>query len=376
MNILIKKKEKLLDVALLLPILIITSISLVFIYSSSNVIAHADFGNPFFFLQRQIVALSISLIACAVFLFIPISFYRQNGLILLLVSSILLALVLVPGIGIERNGASRWLSIGPINIQPSEIVKIFLPLYLCSYCLRRREQLESSWRGFIKPIVVTTIIGLLLFLEPDYGNTAILFSIAICILFIGGAQISQLSILTIIFITFLSIAIYFNPERLDRVLSYANPWDDMTGSDYQLINALIASVQGGLTGLGIGESTQKYFFLPEAHTDFIFSIFLEETGLLGFSVLMSCYFVILWRLFKLAETSNRQNYFFNSMLITSFALLFFIQTALNIFVNLGVIPTKGLTLPFISYGRSSVIMNFIALAITLRASWEFRNKIK
>ena len=175
-------------------------------------------------------------------------------------------------------------------------------MYLCSYCLRRREQLESSWRGFIKPIVVTTIIGLLLFLEPDYGNTAILFSIAICILFIGGAKISQLSILTVIFITFLSIAIYFNPERLDRVLSYANPWDDMTGSDYQLINALIASVQGGLTGLGIGESTQKYFFLPEAHTDFIFSIFLEETGLLGFSILMACYFVILWRLFKLAET--------------------------------------------------------------------------
>lgn len=372
----IKKEEKLLDMALLLPILIITGISLVFIYSSSNVIAYADYGNPFFFLQRQIVALSISLIACAVFLFIPISFYRQNGLILLMISSVLLALVLVPGIGIERNGASRWLSIGPINIQPSEIVKIFLPLYLCSYCLRRRDQLETSWRGFIKPIAVTTIIGLLLFLEPDYGSTAILFSIAICILFIGGAKIAQLSILTIIFITFLSVAIYFNPERLDRVLTFANPWKEMEGSNYQLINALIASVQGGLTGLGVGESTQKYFFLPEAHTDFIFSIFLEETGVLGFTILMACYLVILWRLFRLAETANKKNYFFNSLLITSFALLFFIQTALNIFVNLGVIPTKGLTLPFISYGRSSVIMNFIALAITLRASWEFRNKIK
>jgi cell division protein FtsW len=370
------KKENLLDIALLAPILIITAISLLFIYSSSNVIAYADYGNPFFFLQRQIIALSISLIACSIFLFIPISFYRRHGLTLLLLSTFVLALVLIPGIGIERNGAMRWLAIGPINIQPSEIIKVFLPLYLCSYCLRRKEQLESSWRGFIKPIAITTIIGLLLFLEPDYGNTAILFSIAICILFIGGARVSQLSILTLIFFTFLSIAIYFNPERLDRVLSFANPWDDMRGSDYQLINALIASVQGGFSGLGIGESTQKYFFLPEAHTDFIFSIYLEETGFIGFSILMACYLTILWRLFKLAETSSKKNYFFNSLLITSFALLFFIQTALNIFVNLGVIPTKGLTLPFISYGRSSVIMNFIALAITLRASWEFRNKIK
>ena len=139
---------------------------------------------------------------------------------------------------------------------------------------------------------------------------------------------------------------------------------------------LIASVQGGFSGLGIGESTQKYFFLPEAHTDFIFSIYLEETGAIGFLILFACYLVILWRLFKLAENAKNQNYFFNSLIITSFALLFFIQTSLNIFVNLGVIPTKGLTLPFISYGRSSVIMNFIALAITLRASWEFRNKIK
>ncbi len=256
----INKKENLFDLTLLVPFMIITGISLIFIYSSSNVIANADFGNPFFFLQRQIIALSISMVACSIFLFVPISFYKENGLILLVLSSILLGLVLIPGFGQEVNGARRWLAIGPINIQPSEIIKIFLPLYLCSYCLRRKDQLETSVKGFIKPIVVTTLIALLLFLEPDYGNTAILFSIAICILFIGGAKISQLAILTIIFFIFLSVAIYFNPERLDRVLSFANPWDDMTGSDYQLINALIASVQGGISGLGIGESTQKYFF--------------------------------------------------------------------------------------------------------------------
>ncbi len=370
------KADKLFDDLLLIPFMVITAISLIFIYSSSNVIAYADYGNPYFFLQRQVIALSISLIVGTIFLFIPISFYRENSIILLLLSAFLLLIVLIPGLGQEVNGSRRWLPVGPINIQPSEIAKIFLPIYLCSYCLRRKEQLESTLRGFLKPIIVTTILGLLLFLEPDYGSTVIVFAISIMILFIGGAKVSQLALLAIIFIIFLSVAISFSPERLERVLSFANPWDDQRNSDYQLINALIASIQGGIFGLGVGESTQKYFFLPEAHTDFIFSIFLEETGLFGMSILFICYFLILWRLFKLAELSNKKNFFLNSLIITSFALIFFIQTALNIFVNLGIVPTKGLTLPFISYGRSSVIMNFIALAITLRASWEFRNNIK
>lgn len=370
------KANKLFDQLLLIPFMVITAISLIFIYSSSNVIAYADYGNPYFFFQRQVIALSISLIVGTIFLFIPISFYRENSLILLLISAFFLVLVLIPGLGQEVNGARRWLPIGPINIQPSEIAKIFLPIYLCSYCLRRKEQLESTLRGFLKPIIVTTILGSLLFLEPDYGSTVIVFAISLMILFIGGAKVSQLVLLGTIFLIFLSVAISFNPERLDRVLSFANPWDDQRNSDYQLINALIASIQGGIFGLGVGESTQKYFFLPEAHTDFIFSIFLEETGLFGMSILFICYFLILWRLFKLAELSNKKNFFLNSLIITSFALIFFIQTALNIFVNLGIVPTKGLTLPFISYGRSSVIMNFIALAITLRASWEFRNNIK
>ena len=376
MNILNNKADKLFDDLLLIPFMVITAISLIFIYSSSNVIAYADYGNPYFFLQRQVIALSISLIVGTIFLFIPISFYRENSIILLLLSAFLLLIVLIPGLGQEVNGSRRWLPVGPINIQPSEIAKIFLPIYLCSYCLRRKEQLESTLRGFLKPIIVTTILGLLLFLEPDYGSTVIVFAISIMILFIGGAKVSQLALLAIIFIIFLSVAISFSPERLERVLSFANPWDDQRNSDYQLINALIASIQGGIFGLGVGESTQKYFFLPEAHTDFIFSIFLEETGLFGMSILFICYFLILWRLFKLAELSNKKNFFLNSLIITSFALIFFIQTALNIFVNLGIVPTKGLTLPFISYGRSSVIMNFIALAITLRASWEFRNNIK
>ena len=356
MNTLAKPKENLIDPLILIPILLLTSISALFIFSASNVIASENFNNPFFFIERQVVAFALSLIMFSVFLFIPISFYRENGLLLFFLSAILLALVLIPGIGREVNGSRRWLDLGFMNMQPSEVAKIFVPIYLCGYCLRRKEQLESSWRGFLKPIVITSLISILLF--------------------IGGAKLSQLGILTIIFVTLVSIFIYFNAERLDRVLEFSNPWDNQYSSDYQLINALIASIQGGFFGLGIGESTQKYYFLPEAHTDFIFSIYIEETGMLGLIVLLSAYLIILGRLYFLADRSMKKNFYFNSLLITAFALTFFIQTALNIFVNLGLIPTKGLALPFISYGRSSVIMNFIGLAIMLRASWEFRNNIK
>ena len=179
------------------------------------------------------------------------------------------------------------------------------------YCLRRKEQLESSWRGFLKPIVITSLISLLLFFEPDIGAMVVIFAIGICILFIGGAKLSQLGILTIIFVTLVSIFIYFNAERLDRVLEFSNPWDNQYSSDYQLINALIASIQGGFFGLGIGESTQKYYFLPEAHTDFIFSIYIEETGLLGLIVLLSAYLIILGRLYFLADRSMKKNFYFN-----------------------------------------------------------------
>tara|TARA_B100002019_G_scaffold292776_1_gene317058 strand:- start:859 stop:2040 length:1182 start_codon:yes stop_codon:yes gene_type:complete len=376
MNTLVKQKESLLDLIILIPILVLSSISILYVFSASNVTAYENFSNSFFYVERQMVALAIALILFFAFLFVPISFYRKYGLLLFFLSSVLLLIVLFPGIGKMVNGSRRWLDFGFINIQPSEIAKVFVPLYLCSYCLRRKEQLESSWRGFLKPILITSIISILLFFEPDIGAMVVIFAIGISILFIGGAKLSQLGILSLIFFLLVSIFVYFNAERLDRVLEFSNPWDNQQGSDYQLINALIASIQGGFFGLGIGESTQKYYFLPEAHTDFIFSIYIEETGLLGLLLLLSSYLIILGRLYYLAERSMKKNFYFNSLIITAFAVTFFFQTALNVFVNLGLIPTKGLALPFISYGRSSVIMNFIALAIMLRASWEFRNNLR
>ncbi|MBH36609.1 MAG: putative lipid II flippase FtsW [Gammaproteobacteria bacterium] len=373
----VNKPEPLFDRFIVIPFICLTLISLVFIFSSSSVISYEKFSNPFFYLNRQLIAISISIVAASVFLFVPMSFHKENGALLIFSSLFLLILVAIPMFGTEVNGSRRWINLfGLFNIQPSEIAKVFIPIYLCGYCLRRKEQLESSWYGFLKPLLLISLCCILLLLEPDVGATVVLFGIGIVILFAGGAKFSQLASLALIFVLLISIFVYFDETRLTRVLSFSDPFDDPTKTDYQLLNALIASVQGGLFGLGIGESTQKYFFLPEAHTDFIFSIYMEETGLFGLIVLIGIYLTILSRLFNLSNLAMKKNFYFNGLIIIAFALIFFIQTILNIFVNIGIVPTKGLALPFISYGRSSVIMNFIALAIMLRASWEFRNNIR
>ena len=371
-----KSNNELFDRYLVLPFLALTCLSLVFIYSSSNVMANEIYSDPYFFFKRQLFAISIAVITSVIFLFIPTSFYRENGAILVVISILLLFLVALPFIGTEVNGSRRWLNLRIFNLQPSEVAKIFIPIYLCGYCLRRKEQLETRWRGFLKPLILVAICCLLLLLEPDVGATAVLFAVSITILFLGGAKTSQLAMLAFIFFALISTFVYLDEERFSRVLSFSDPFDDPFGTDYQLLNALIASVQGGIFGMGVGESTQKYFFLPEAHTDFIFSIYIEESGILGLIALTVIYGVILFRLFSLVKESAKKNFFFIHLLISSFFLIFFIQTLLNIFVNLGILPTKGLALPFMSYGRSSVIMNFIALAITLRASWELRNNIR
>ena len=305
------RKESLLDQSLLIPFAILTSISLIFIYSSSNVIAEADFNNQYFYLERQFIAISVGLLAGTITLFIPISFYRENGLLLVLFSAFLLTLVFIPGFGIEKNGSLRWINLG-FNIQPSEIAKILVPIYLCGYCLKQKEQLETSWWGFIKPLILTSLLSILLLLEMDLGATVVIFAIGIIILFIGGAKFNQLILLFLVFLSTVILIAYFNEERWSRVISFSNPWDDVGNSDYQLINALVASVQGGFSGLGIGESTQKYYFLPESHTDFIFSIFVEETGVIGMSILFACYLMILWRLFRLADRSMKKKFFCNS----------------------------------------------------------------
>ena len=370
------KKESLFDLYLLVPIFCLTLISIVFIFSSSNVLAYDNYQDPFFFLKRQIIALSISIIIFSIFIFIPLSFYRENGALMIIVTFCLLILVLIPWIGKEVNGSRRWLDLGFFNLQPSEIAKVFITLYLCGYCLRRKEQLETSWWGFLKPLAIVGICCCLLLLEPDLGATVVLFMIGLSILFVGGAKTSQLVTLGFIFLIIILIFVYFDEVRATRVLSFSDPFDDPQNTDYQLLNALIASVQGGIFGMGIGESTQKYFFLPEAHTDFIFSIYVEETGITGMTVLFLLYFTIFFRLAHLTSTSFKRGYLLNSLFLLSFALIFFFQTILNVFVNLGLLPTKGLALPFVSYGGSSAIMNFLILSITLRASWEFRNNIK
>lgn len=236
-----KKVKPLFDPLIIIPFFFLTLVSLVFIFSSSSVVAYDKFSDPFFYLNRQLVAISISIIVASIFLFVPMSFHKENGAFLVLTSLFLLFLVVLPFIGTEVNGSRRWLNLfGAFNIQPSEIAKVFIPIYLCGYCLRRKEQLENSWYGFLKPLILTGICCILLLLEPDVGATAVLFAIGILILFAGGAKYSQLGALAFLFVLLISIFVYFDENRLTRVLSFSDPFDDPTRTDYQLLNALIA----------------------------------------------------------------------------------------------------------------------------------------
>ena len=294
------EKHTFFDKYLVVPIIILTLISLVFIFSSSAPYAGEKYLDPYYFFERQIIALSIGILISSFVLFIPISFYRENGAIFILLSLLLLVLVLIPSVGTEVNGSRRWLRIVSFNLQPSEVAKVLVPLYLCGYSLRRKRQLETSWWGFSKPLVLILIFCILLFLEPDYGATIVLFSVGMVVLFCGGAKISQLGILLVSFFVLMSILIYFNEERFSRLISFTDPFDDIERTDYQLLMALIAIINGNWFGLGIGESTQKYFFLPEAHTDFIFSIYVEETGFAGILILFTCYLTMLYRIYRLS----------------------------------------------------------------------------
>ena len=327
-----------------------------------------------YFLRFLLINIFVILLVVLLFNQINLNRIFSFGWLLFLLNILLVLSVEI--FGKEINGSKRWLDFGFLSLQPSEFMKITYALFVVQY-LRFYSFKFSKFRTIFL-LSVLFFSALPIIAQPDLGTGLVYIFLGLMFLFICGMHRFYFIGMGV-FGVLLSPLIYtfgLTSYQKGRIISWFSS-DQTLSEKWNILQSEISIGSGGLSGEGFLNSKQNEFnFLPEADTDFIFSIYLEETGAIGFLILFACYLVILWRLFKLAENAKNQNYFFNSLIITSFALLFFIQTSLNIFVNLGVIPTKGLTLPFISYGRSSVIMNFIALAITLRASWEFRNKIK
>ena len=359
------------DILIILPLTLLIVFGLVMVISSSIYVADDMKSNPFYFAQRQTFFVSIGIISLLFFLIIPSDLLFKADWIFMLLSILLLAALFIPDFGTSVNGSIRWIRIGPINIQPSEICKFGLILYISGYSVRRMSEIDSL-RSFLKPLVLLFVISILIMGQPDLGSTAIVCILVVGILFFAGISFFQL-VLLILLIGFLGyLAITTSPMRLARVLAFTDPFavEVVRDAGWQLSNSLIGIGKGGLFGVGLGNSFQKSFFLPEAHTDFIFAIIIEELGIFGGMILITLFVLLFMGIISITLDSFKKGRLFQGYTSFGIFLLISIQVLFNIAVNIGLLPTKGLTLPFISYGGTSIIIMLSLMGIILRINNE------
>lgn len=347
------------------------AMGLVMVSSASIFIADEMTGNPFYFISRQMLFIAIGLMAMLFFMVLPSDFLFKSDWIFMLLSIILLIALFIPDVGTSVNGSIRWIRLGPINIQPSEICKFSLILYISGYSVRRLSEIDTL-RSFLKPLLLLFIIAILIMGQPDLGSTAIICLLVVSILFYAGISFFQFSLLSLMIALLGFVAISRSPMRIARVMAYMDPFDKdvVLNSGYQLSNSLISIGQGGWFGLGLGNSFQKDFFLPEAHTDFIFAILVEELGVLGGLFLISLFVVLFIGILRVSLDSFSKERLFQGYVTYGILILIAAQSLFNIAVNIGLLPTKGLTLPFISYGGTSIIIMMSLIGIVLRINNE------
>ncbi|MCP8689578.1 putative lipid II flippase FtsW [Marinobacterium sedimentorum] len=361
------------------PWLLLAAVSLVLtgfvmITSASMDVAAERFGGAFFFSIRHGIFMILGLVLALVVSRIPLALWHRLGPVLLLVALLLLLLVLIPGIGREVNGSRRWIGLGPVNLQASEIAKFFMVLYLSGYLVRRLSEVRSSWTGVAKPALPLGILVFLLIMEPDYGAAVVLMGTVMGMIFLGGMRFGQFLMVTCGAGALIGVLAIAQPYRLERLKSFQDPWSDPFGAGYQLSQAQIAFGRGDWFGTGLGSSVQKLFYLPEAHTDFVFSVLAEEFGLMGALLVIGLYVVLVARVFLIGRQAEKQKEFFMAYAAYGFGFIFAGQALINIGVNVGALPTKGLTLPLLSYGGSSLLVCCAMIAIVQRIDFELKTK--
>ncbi len=364
-----------LDFPLLAGCLALLGLGLVMIASASTEVAAVNVGSPLYYMFRHLIYLVIGLGAAAVVLLIPLQLWQRLSGLLLLAAFALLVLVLVPGIGREVNGSMRWIGFGAFNVQPSEIAKLFVVIYLAGYLVRRQAEVRESWAGFFKPFVVLLPMAGLLLLEPDFGATVVMMGAAAAMLFLGGVGLLRFGLLVALAVGALFVLVQTQEYRLQRLITFTDPWADQFGSGYQLTQALIAFGRGEWFGVGLGNSIQKQFYLPEAHTDFVFAVLAEELGMLGALITVGLFAFVCVRALYIGLWAEKAKQFFAAYVAYGLAFLWIGQFLINIGVNIGLLPTKGLTLPFLSYGGSSLVICCVSLALLLRIEWERRTQL-
>lgn len=360
------------DKWLIMAVIGLLIIGLMMVASSSVMVSTKLYHQPFHFLIRQAAYLFVGLIAATAIMRIDSSEWEKYSVSLLFICLLMLILVLVPGIGRIVNGSRRWLAFGPIGIQVSELAKMTMIFYLAGYLVRQQQSVSQSIVGFIRPMIVLGVVAVLLLLEPDFGATVVIAGTVMAMLFLSGVKLRYylgLMIAVGACLVFLAVS---SPYRVARLTAFLNPWADQFNSGYQLTQSLIAFGRGGWSGVGLGDGVQKLFYLPEAHTDFLFAVLAEELGLLGILLVLALYSILVFRGLLIGFNANLQDRLFAAY--TAYGITFWLglQASINMGVNAGLLPTKGLTLPLLSYGGASMVVNCVVIALLLRIDHENR----
>ena len=360
------------DYLLMLSALALALLGLVMVSSASITFADREIGHPFYYAIRQSVYIGFGVFVGMLVFKLRLVDLERMGMTFLLLSFAMLLLVLVPGVGVEVNGASRWINAGLFRLQVSEPAKLFFIIYLAGYLARYGDEVRSQISGFLKPLGLLVIAAVLLLAEPDFGATVVLAAIVMGMIFMAGVKLFQFGGMLGLGAVLMAGMAVSSPYRMTRLKTFMDPWADPFDTGFQLTQSLIAIGRGEWFGVGLGASIQKLFYLPEAHTDFVFAVLAEELGLLGVCTIIVLYSILVWRAFVIALQAARANNLFASYLAYGLGIWFGLQSFINIGVNMGLLPTKGLTLPLMSYGGSSMVVMCMAIALLLRIDYETR----
>ena len=362
-----------LDLPMLLAALGLALLGLVMVSSASMQIAETRLGAPFYFAMRHGIYLGMGIaLGVAVYMLVSLEWLEKVRFLALPASVAVLLMLFIPGLGREVNGSLRWINLAGFTVQPSEIAKLGFVMYLAGYISVRKAELESTWKAFLMPLVVLGMIAVLLLMQPDFGAVMVLGVAAMGMLFLAGVPTRRFLLLALLLSVLAALIAFAQPYRVARLMSFMDPWADQFGSGYQLTQSLIAFGRGHWFGVGMGNSVQKLFYLPEAHTDFVYAVLAEELGLFGNLLLILAFTLLITRIFLLGAKLAARGWHYHAQLVYGIALIFSTQVVINLGVNMGLLPTKGLTLPFVSYGGSSLLISAVMIALVLRAGTELK----
>ncbi len=360
------------DRLLIFLVVVLATFGLLMVASASIVVSEQQFHQPFYYFYRQLIFMLLGILIGSVVVQFEIASWEKMGGVWLTGTMLLLALVLLPGVGKVVHGSARWIGAGVFRIQVSELAKFAVVIYMAGYLVRRNDEIKTNFSGFLKPMGLLVVIAVLLLKEPDFGATVVIVATTLGMMFLAGMRLRQFVLLLLLVLLGLSAIAISEPYRMARLTSFLNPWANPFKSGYQLTQSLIAFGRGGWFGVGLGQSIQKLFYLPEAHTDFLFAVIAEEFGLIGMLMVTLLFTLLVLRIFYIGKQAQQLGRHFAGLMAYGFGLWIAIQFIVSMGVNSGVLPTKGLTLPLVSYGGSSMLIICIVIALLMRIDYENR----